>query len=460
LLVLQYMAVVKCTHVAPLFMLLAKMSNTTMDIYSRAGKYDQVEMMSQSQQLDTVQLDILLKSLGQADRADRATAILKKVLSDSKVDPTTETFGTLMNAWAESSQPDAVDQAFAVLRLMNENPKCIQLGVRPNVIIFNSLLKAFAKSNSEDAGNKAVEILDEMVRRYRAGDNNAKPSQTSFNIAIKTCLQVGDVERAELVMGRMEKSDAPPNIRTYSEILNHWSKVGTPEAAERAEQILMHMKQLAKMKNPDLKPNAFSYTIVMNAWAKSDHSESGERMWRLYEQMRENNVEPSFVTYTTLITFLAKSKARLQIERADFLLQCMEKNKRVDFQPDHRQFAPVIKGWLSIGNVENATRVLIHSVDQYLDTKSIGVAPNAVIIDMVMQGWVKAGELDRATLLLEKMQELKDSKLLPEGPNVRTYKFLLGAWRRSRHPDKPANMQKLKARIAVLALEQKALDVT
>jgi len=32
-----------------------------------------------------------------------------------------------------------------------------------------------------------------------------------------------------------------------------------------------------------------------------------------------------------------------------------------------------------------------------------------------------------------------------------TYKSLLGAWGRSKHPDKPANIQKLKERIAVLA---------
>jgi len=242
--------------------------------------------------------------------------------------------------------------------------------------------------------------------------------------------------------------------------LNHWSKAGTPEAAERAEQILMHMKQLAKMKNPALKPNTFSYTIVMNAWSQSGDSNACERMWRLYEQMKEENVKPNFVTYATLISFFTKSPERREVlQRADILLQDIEKSKHEDFQPDRRHYTPVIKGWLSIGDVDKASRVLVRQIQSFIGNKNAGAEPNAIIINMVMQGWVKAGDLDRATSLINKMQALKDSNVLPEGPNVGTYKSLLGAWGRSRHPDKLANIQQLKERIAVLA-EANVPDVT
>ena len=53
-------------------------TNTMMDIYARAGKHDQVETMSEDLQLDSVKLTILIKSLGNADKADKATAILNQ----------------------------------------------------------------------------------------------------------------------------------------------------------------------------------------------------------------------------------------------------------------------------------------------------------------------------------------------------------------------------------------------
>ena len=424
-----------------------------MDVYARSGQHDQVETLSKFLELDAVQLTILIKSLGKADRADKATAILKSMLTDSHVDPQIEMFGTLMNAWAESSQPDAIEQGFAVLRLMSEEPKCMRLGVRPNTVIFGSLLKCILKSNSQDAGKGAVRLLDEMQRRYKAGDNDVKPNEISFRYAIKACLQAGDTKRAEALLSRMEKSDMPPNIRLYTDILLYWSQVGTPNAAEQAEQLLRRMKQLARTMSPALKPNVYAYNIAINAWSRSGDLDTCGRMWTLYQQMKEDNVEPDFVTFTTLITFFAKLKEEELLERADSLLLCMEKSKRPDCLPDFRHFVPVIRGWLSIDDngVENATQVLMRFID------SPRAKPSPEVIDMVMQGWLKAGNLEQATSLLVKMQELDDANLVLEGPNSTTYNSLLRARQKiSTHPVKSGNVKKIKERLASLEFDEDA----
>jgi len=421
----------------------AKLIGTMTDIYVRAGKHDKVETITQNLRLNSVLSTILIKSFGMADKADKATIILKSMLSDPEVNPTIETFGTVMKAWAESSRPDALEEAFAILQLMNTEPKCMQLNIQPNTIIFNALLKCLSKSSSKDAGQKAVEIFCEMERRYLLGDDEVKPDITAYIFAMKTCLRVGDADRAERLMDRMEKSDRPPNIVAYCDILSYWSRLGTPEAAERAERILMHMKQLAKTKNPDVKPEVFAYTIVMNAWSKSGHSESGERVWRLYEQMKAENIKPSIATFNTLIVFLSTLKDETMLKRAESLLQLMEKSERPDLQPDFRQFNPVIKGWLSIDSVEDATRVLLRFSNS-------PAKPNIIMMNMVVNGWIKNRNLDRAMLLVAKMQELKDANVLPEGPNYRTYRHLLYGWKKFRQADRPGSMQELKDRVAAL----------
>jgi len=61
----------------------------------------------------------------------------------------------------------------------------------------------------------------------------------------------------------------------YSEVLEQWSKTGTAEAAERAEQRLAQMK-LAK--NPRIKPHAFCYRSVLTAVARLGTPEEYEHI--------------------------------------------------------------------------------------------------------------------------------------------------------------------------------------
>jgi hypothetical protein len=289
-------------------------------------------------------------------------------------------------------------------------------------------------------GKKAAEILDEMERRYEAGDKDAKPDIITYTIAMKSFLQAGE---AESLLDRMEKSDTPPDVVTYNEMIIYWSNVGTIESAERCERILEDMKHLAATKRPALKPNCYSYGIAINAWANSGDSIACERMWRLYSQMKVDNVEPDFATYNALIRSLSVSKERAMLQRADSLLQYMEESNCPSFELNHAVYNPIIKGYLSMDDVENATRVLLRF------TKA-PEKPSAVIMDIVMQGWLKAGDLEGATSLVDKMQELKDAKLLPVGPDSGTYRYLIGAWRRSTNPEREENIRKLKDRLEAL----------
>lgn len=190
-----------------LFLLPAKLKNTMMEIYVCAGLDDEAEAFFNHGHLASVaSCNLLIKSL---EKADKATTALKKVLEEYRGKPDLASFDALINVWAESSQPDGVDQAFSVLRLMKEDPDSdgnMKLGTRPDATTLRSLLKCLSKKTNKDAGKKAVKILDEMESCYQAGDKKLKPNEIFFDLAIKTCLQVGDTERAELLRDRMEKS--------------------------------------------------------------------------------------------------------------------------------------------------------------------------------------------------------------------------------------------------------------
>ena len=210
-----------------------------MDIYACAGKHDQVETLSKRVQLNVVQLNILIKSLGKAGKPDRATAILKSALVESRVKPNIINFNTLIDAWAESSRPDAVAQAFEVLRLLNEDPKCMKNRPKTEHGHLQLITEVPFKVKQQRCWQESSRNLGCNGAPLPSG---GQPCETRrdflYTLAIKTCLRAGDAERAEALMGRMEQSETPPNIRTYNDILNHWSQVGTPQQQNEPNRFL------------------------------------------------------------------------------------------------------------------------------------------------------------------------------------------------------------------------------
>lgn len=88
---------------------------------------------------------VWMKILGRNGRPDRATELLRQQLRDV-VDapvPGIAAWNSVLDAWAEAAPTDetAVDEAYALLRLLQKDPRCRKAGVRPNVATYGSILK-------------------------------------------------------------------------------------------------------------------------------------------------------------------------------------------------------------------------------------------------------------------------------------------------------------------------------
>jgi pentatricopeptide repeat protein len=94
-----------------------------LDMYGRCGELDQAESLFHTIKApDVVHYTVLVKAYAMNNRADQATEVIHKMLRDSHVEPNSILFNTLIDAWAESSQSDAVEQAFSFLQLMEQDP--------------------------------------------------------------------------------------------------------------------------------------------------------------------------------------------------------------------------------------------------------------------------------------------------------------------------------------------------
>jgi pentatricopeptide repeat protein len=296
---------------------------------------------------DPAKATIFITSCGRTNQPAKATAVLKQLIRNESVPLSIRSFNATMDAWASSTSIDAVEQCYAILRLIDENPRCRKEGIRPDRITYSTVLKCLSLSTiRQDAGERAQEILNMMKKaaneqqpEEEGGKPPLLPNELAWNFAIKSCYQCGDVARAEAILRDMANSNTPPTSRTYLGILNYFSSLGTMEGLQKAELVLEHMKKLGETEGRSFAPNKYSYNILICGWAKSNSSLSFDRVWGLYEEIVREKIEIDMAIYNTLINFYAKLDSDNMIERADRVLQDME--ERDGIYPDFRHFVPV-----------------------------------------------------------------------------------------------------------------------
>jgi hypothetical protein len=345
---------------------------------------------------------------------------------------------------------NAFENAYNVFKLVDENPKFQLHGVRPTTSTFNVLLQCLAKqtenSHLKDAGKGAKQTVQEMGRRFRLGEESAKPSTASFNLAIIVCLNVCDFGRVDELIDMTKKWDLSLSRKEYNQYLRSLSRKGNEGAARQADKMIANMISSG---DPLNMPDAESFSFAMEAWSQSGSSETACRMFAIYEHLQTNGMNPSADTYTTMIKFLCKTNQFDLIEKAEVILQKMELSQRIDVQPSQIHYSQIANAWIGLNEPDKAADVLTRSIEHYVE-KNDHIAPSVDLLDEVVNCLLMNDEVLKATSLLEKIQNLKDTDHIPEGPMFKTYNALRLAWKRSHIPDKEfqiINIMKVMGRL-------------
>jgi hypothetical protein len=334
----------------------------------------------------------------------------------------------------------ALEQTFDVLRILTED--CLNeeddfnASRKTGSTSFRSMLVKLSKASGHHEGDWMVAILAEIEPRHRPS-NQLRIAELSFNLAIAACLQIDDISRANTLMHRMLFTDTPPDVRTFSQFLKYFASLGTPEAAAEAENILLTMK--VQTSTP---PNVVSFGIAMNAWAKSGAHDSPARIWKLFQRLKEENLEPNPVIYTTIITFFSTTKDPKYLSLATDLLSEMESSRDEKMYLDFRQYGPVLQGWLDIQDAANAERVLFRWIGRSRTNHKVGsILPET--FEKVLHAWLELGEIEKATEFMERIEKLYDAKILRYRASKAAYEKLLAAWQLSSDPKGSTEVQRL-----------------
>jgi hypothetical protein len=302
--------------------------------------------------------------------------------------PDKKTFHFLMDAWAFSSEPDAADQAAALLDKME------LLGLDPDVRSYTKAMNAFGRSaGRHDAGERAAAIFRRMASARGA---SVRPNTHSYTAVVEAHANSGAPGSAgladewcrEMVRAyRGGDGGAVPTSRAFHAVITGYAKSGEPRAGRKAQEAFDLMERMWREGGVEgCRPTGFNYNALITAWANCpDEPGSARQARRLLHRMEElyrlgdAHVKPTTVTFNAVIDAYAKAAegrsaaaaegdgtdaggdgAESAEGQAEELLRHMEELHRTgenaDARPNVRSFNSVLNVWAKSGRDEGADR--------------------------------------------------------------------------------------------------------
>ncbi|KAJ4897937.1 Pentatricopeptide repeat-containing protein [Raphanus sativus] len=298
-------------------------------------------------------------------------------------------------------------------RLYGEMYRTIQEVVRNAYVsvgpgVLSELVKALGRAKMV---GKALSVF------YQAKGRKCKATSSTYNSVIMMLVQAGMHERVHEVYSEMcNEGDCFPDTVTYSAVISSYDKLGRNDSAVRL---------FDEMRENGLEPTEKIYTTLIGVYFKVGGVERG---LDLFEEMRREGCLPSVYTYTELVKGLGKAG---RVEEAYGLYKNMvrdglspdvvflnnlmnvlgrvgrvEEVRSVFNEMGRWRCTPTVVSYNTVIKALFESRAPVAEVSSWFEKmKEGGVSPSEFTYSIMIDGYCKTNRVEKALLLLEEMDE-------------------------------------------------------
>lgn len=348
--------------------------NCLIDVCVRLSLMDKAEklfeeMKSLNVEPTKVTYAILIKGYGNQYNLEKAFKIFDEMRL-SNLPPNEIVYGCLLNACVRCSDIKRVSEVYKEMK---------QNHLEMNIVLYTTLIKAYTKVKDL---NSALDVYYAMIE-----DSTIQANIVSHNAILDCCVECHNTKKLnEIYQSIREKAltlpEAPqPDLITYSTVIKGYARA---KDMDKVFDIYNFLKQ-----NKDqFKLDEIIYNSVLDGCAKSGNHDMG---MKVYQDMIDNNIKKSNVTYSILVKIYSNAKKE---EKALAILDemlskgikpgiivytcliqtCLKAKKlpkaielfdqvKQNNRPDHVLYNTIINGCLYHQNWEMACRYTIESLD-------------------------------------------------------------------------------------------------
>jgi len=391
------------------------------------------------------------KRKGTLDNIKEAEGLLRRMIDErhagnQSAELTTGAYNAIIEGWANAATNTDAETAKAAaaraeeilvemqrLSMMAESVGD-RSSIEPNTETFRLVLVAWgnaARSCKKPAdkifaSHRAWDTLAWMVRRYKSNEQrafaHARPDSNCFELVMTTWAQNGHAEAADrveellFILDRLYQAELlensghdddyivlngsvlRPTTRCFDQVLSALAQrsEGNPEAAQRAENILNHMENLADQGVEDAGPSLATYCASSGAWAKTGGLEGAQKadgILRRIEQRLlrgEDSFQPDCLAYNIVTDSFVKARSKESYKLArkvlDRQMEMYSKHNVERCKPDVFSFSLVLNGCASAyGSQKERLKAFGVARSTFQDMLSLGVQPNQVTYGIMLK---------------------------------------------------------------------------
>jgi hypothetical protein len=243
-------------------------------------------------------------------------------------------------------------------------------------------------------------------------------------------------------------------VNAINAVITAWAKSGDEDGPRRAEKLIVFMDEVDK-ENGSLgvcSPNVRSFTSLIDAYAQTQEwdgvCQCELTFNRLLDQYMDGNedLEPTVATWTIAISAwakLSKKNYKSAADKSHRLLKRMEslhRDNRISFGPDAITYVSCMNAFVfskESNGPPRAEAILDEMNEKYIDGDDT-MKPSSRSVKIVIDAWIKKGQMERAEDLLDRYEDL-----LAEDDSPRTfdelqdiYRSMLFGWGKSDDPER------------------------
>lgn len=376
-------------------------------------------------------VDVILNAMyNSSDRAIRSKA---REFEDELEENYAQTYWMtrIMNVWARSQDPQAVQHAEQVLDIMTKLYNAGYEYCKPNTVTYNSLLNCLAHSRDTNAALRGEQLLQQMWNSVQTKQNPyVRPSTITYSSILKAWSKSKDYEhkgpRAEALLRdqwqryyeQPGNEKCKPDGRTYNNVIATWSQSKQDHSFERANALVEEMWSLYRDEQQQqskgdhaesMKPNKVTMTFLLSSLiGASRHDpqaviraeEIVKNMWSLAPT--QPDMKPNAIIYTTLLQiWTANRDCQNAVDRVLALLEEMKDRFYVrgeaDFRPSLGAYAAVMEKLAHSNGTDAADRaesLLQELWNRTENGKETFVHPNVDVYHLVIQARSRSKQRD------------------------------------------------------------------
>ena len=308
-------------------------------------------------------------------------------------------------------------------------------------IPLDELLEGIVNTWSQTPGQWTSRDILRKIETYQSRLPKLNVTITTYDRIMDTAIKHGEEDAHvfaaqvlhKLISRALDGYTMRPTITTFTIAIDALAKSGASDAPQQAEALFQKINDLACRGWDNMTPSTITYSALISTWANSGQQNAAKRA----EELLLECPSPSTICFNAVMNTWSKSSAMESADRCFQIFQHMKKS--TNSTPNATSYGTVITAFAKQGRAREAEAMMFELLNEYeKQPNHLDLMPDRIQFNALLHAWAKSGEEGaalRAEALLEKMHTIakisKNNNLLPD---VVSFSSILDAWAKSNNP--------------------------